>query len=247
MLSSLTGSGHFSTDHYSIVAIFPSPLNVKETFAREKPATRALMVFPQWAFDAMRPVVRTFSRLCWNLKHHGTTNIPSTGGLIIASNHQTYFDPFWISIPVNRPCRYLAWDGAFHWPFVGKAMGLFGAWPLQVEGSDPAAIRRSIQWLRGGGVLVIFPEGARSTTDGAMSRFKAGAARLALEVNVPILPVTIRGANRVWPRNQQLPRLAPVEIIYHPPHSLEPLPDEETRGCARRETETLAQTIGSAL
>ncbi|HLE62006.1 MAG TPA: lysophospholipid acyltransferase family protein [Pyrinomonadaceae bacterium] len=222
-------------------------MNAKATFAREKPATRAPVVFPQWAFDAMRPVIRTFSQLCWKLKLYGTENIPSEGGLIIASNHQTYFDPFWISIPVNRPCRYLAWDGAFHWPFVGKAMGLFGAWPLQVEGSDPAAIRRSIQWLRGGGVLVIFPEGARSTTDGAMSRFKAGAARLALEVNVPILPVTIRGANRVWPRNQQLPRLAPVEIIYHPPHSLEPLPDEETRGCARRETETLAQTIGSAL
>jgi 1-acyl-sn-glycerol-3-phosphate acyltransferase len=195
----------------------------------------------------MRPVVRTFSRLCWNLKHYGTENVPSKGGLIIASNHQTYFDAFWISIPIYRPVRYLAWDEAFQWPFVGKALTLFGAWPLQVEGSDPAAIRRSIQWLRNGGVLVIFPEGARSTSNGAMSRFKAGAARLALEANVPILPVTIRGANRVWPRNQQLPRMAPVEIIYHAPYRIEPLPGEETRSCARRQTETLAHTIESAL
>src|SRR4030095_11472740 len=176
-------------------------------------------------------------------KHHGTANIPSGGGLIIASNHQTYFDPFWLSIPINRPLRYLAWNEAFEWPLVGKIITLLGAWPLQVEGSDPAAIRRSLQWLRDGGVLVIFPEGARTTSEGSLMRFKAGAVRLAMEASVPILPVTIRGANRVWPRNQKLPRLAPVEIIYHPPRRIEPLPGEETRSCARRETEMLAQTI----
>jgi 1-acyl-sn-glycerol-3-phosphate acyltransferase len=204
-------------------------------------------VFPQWALEVIRTVVRSFSRLCWSLKHYGIENIPLEGGLIIASNHQTYFDAFWISLPVFRPVRYLAWDGAFDWPVVGRALGLLGAWPLQVERSDPAAIRRSIQWLKSGGVLVIFPEGARSASDGAMNRFKAGAARLALEANVPILPVTIRGANRVWPRYQQWPKLAPVEIIYHKPYRIEPLTGEETRACARRQTETLAHTIESAL
>jgi 1-acyl-sn-glycerol-3-phosphate acyltransferase len=96
-------------------------------------------------------------------------------------------------------------------------------------------------------VLVIFPEGARGTSEGSLMRFKAGAVRLAMEANVPILPVTIRGANRVWPRNQKLPRLGQVEIIYHAPRRIEPLPGEETRTCARRETEILARTIEAPL
>jgi 1-acyl-sn-glycerol-3-phosphate acyltransferase len=220
------------------------------TFVRDKDNSRMLnesVVCPQWALNFVRPVVRTFSRLCWSIKHHGTANIPSNGGLIIAANHQSYFDPFWISIPVHRPVRYLAWNEAFDWPFVGKMITWLGAWPMKVEGSDPAAIRRSLQWLRDGGVLVIFPEGARSRPDGTMMRFKAGAVRLAMEANVPILPVTIRGANRVWPRDQKLPRLRPVEIFYHPAKRIEPLPGEETRNCARRETELLSKTIAASL
>jgi len=197
--------------------------------------------------DAIRPLVRLLSRACWKLRFVGIEDLPSNGGLIIASNHQSYIDPFWISIPINRPVRYLAWNVAFNWPVVGKAITLLGAWPLQVEGSDPATIRRSLQWLRAGGVLLIFPEGARSTSEGTMSHFKAGAVRLALEANVPILPVTIRGGNRVWPKNQTLPRLGPVEIIYHPLQRISPLAGEETRQCARRETNRLSKTIASAL
>ena len=79
------------------------------------------------------------------------------------------------------------------------ASDCLGAWPLQVEGSDPAAIRRSLTWLRDGNVVVIFPEGGRGKADGTMIRMKGGAVRMALEAGVPILPVTIRGANRVWP------------------------------------------------
>ena len=221
-----------------------------ETFAHERTPARPLTepgVIPQWALDTARPAIRLFSRFCWKLKHHGIENIPLSGGLIIASNHQTYLDPFWISIPVHRPVRYLAWKVAFDWPLVGKIITFLGAWPLQVEGSDPATIRRSLQWLRSGGVLVIFPEGARSTSNGAMTRFKAGAVRLALEANVPILPVTIRGANRVWPKNQRLPRTGNVEIIYHRLHRIQPVLAEETRHCARRETAALAKTIESAL
>ena len=142
------------------------------------------------------------SRLFWRMEHKGVENIPQNSGLIIAANHQSYGDPFWLSIPVKRPIRFLAWSEAFSWPVVGKAIRLLGAWPLQVEGSDPAAIRRSLTWLRDGGVVVIFPEGGRGLPDGSMMRMKGGAVRMALEAGVPILPVTIRGANRVWPATQ---------------------------------------------
>jgi 1-acyl-sn-glycerol-3-phosphate acyltransferase len=182
------------------------------------------------------------------VKHSGEENIPDSGGFVIAANHQTYLDPFWLSIPIKRPLRFLAWNVAFSWPLMGKVMRLLGAWPLQLEGSDPAAIRKSLQWLRSDGAVVIFPEGGRGLPDGSMVRFKGGASRIALEAGVPILPVTIRGGNRVWPTGRRLPRLGEkVEVIFHPVHEVNQLPGEETRACARRETEKLAQTIGSAL
>ena len=181
------------------------------------------------------------------MRYRGTEHIPQTGGLIIAANHQTYVDPFWLSIPVKRPLKFLAWNEAFDWPLVGKLLGLFGAWPLQIERSDPAAIRRTLQWLKEGGAVVIFPEGALAPSSGQLDRFKAGAVRLALEAEVPILPVTIRGGNKVWPRGKYVPRLGEVEIVYHPLFHVDLQPDEEPRKCARRESERLAEVIRSAL
>src|SRR6266851_1973571 len=194
-------------------------LSNTQTSSTKKEVTRPTsgrIMFPQWALDVIRPIVGFFSRLFWKIELLGVENVPDEGGLIIAANHQTYIDPFWISLAIKRPTRYLAWSAAFKWPFVGKFLTLFGAWPLQLEGSDPAAIRRTLQWLRNGGAVVIFPEGGRGQLDGSLVHFKAGAARVALDTDVPILPVTIRGANRVWPNNRRFPRLGSIEIIYHP-------------------------------
>ena len=209
--------------------------------------TNAPAMFPQWALELLRPCVGVVSRLFWKIEFVGAENIPTRGGVIIAANHQTYFDPFWLSLKVKRPTRYLAWNSAFRWPVIGRCLNWFGAWPLALEGSDPAAIRRSLQWLREGGAVVIFPEGGRSTATGSLERFKAGAVRLALEANVPILPVTIRGGNRIWPRGWRIPRLGKVVVTYHPLYHAEQPPDQETRAFARRESERLAKVIESAL
>jgi 1-acyl-sn-glycerol-3-phosphate acyltransferase len=208
---------------------------------------RAETALPEWSINLMRPIIHLGSRIFWQLEHKGVENIPTNSGLIIAANHQSYGDPFWLAIPVKRPIRFLAWSEAFSWPIVGKAIRLLGAWPLNVQASDPAAIRRSLTWLRESGVIVIFPEGGRGLPDGSMVRMKGGAVRMALEAGVPILPVTIRGANRVWPTNKLLPRPGKVEVIYHPVLQVKQLPGEEARDCARRETERLAEIIRSAL
>jgi 1-acyl-sn-glycerol-3-phosphate acyltransferase len=202
---------------------------------------------PQWLAELLRPAVSAISRAVWRVRFHGVEHIPAEGGLVIAANHQTYVDPFWITIPFRRPIRYLAWSEAFKWPFAGRALELLGAWPVVIERGNPSAHRRSLGWLRGGGAVMIFPEGGRAFGDGVMLRFKAGAARLALEAGVPILPVTVRGGNAAWPRGQRWPRTARVEIVYHPlQHPCVRL-GEDARRAAQRETETLAATIESAL
>ena len=188
-------------------------------------------MLPQWALELFRPVVRIICRICWQVRWMNVEQIPPHGGLIIASNHQTYLDPFWISCPIKRPTRYLAWDAAFSWPVVGWWLRMLGSWPLQLEGSDPKPIRRSIQWLREGGVVVIFPEGGRGTG----------------RCGVPILPVTIRGGHRVWPVGVRFPRFAPVEVIYHPLFNVDQESAEESRALAKHETESLQAIIGGAL
>jgi 1-acyl-sn-glycerol-3-phosphate acyltransferase len=232
-----------------IFNIFPKQLSKQETLSKEKSAAaskRADKTVPQWFINFLRLIVRFSSRVFWRLELKGVENIPQNKGLIIAANHQSYGDPFWLALPVRRPIRFLAWSEAFSWPMIGKAITSLGAWPLQAEG-NPEAIRRSLTWLRDSGVIVIFPEGGRGLPDGSMVRMKGGAVRLALEAGVPILPVTIRGANRVWPATRLFPRPGRVKITYHPIFNVEQRPGEEPRACARRETERLAEIIESAL
>jgi len=126
-------------------------------------------------------------------------------------------------------------------------MRMLGAWPLQLEGNDPTAIRRSLQWVREGGAVVIFPEGGRGNPDGSMRKFKPGAVRMALEADVPILPVTIRGGHRVWPLGVRFPRPGRVEIIYHPLVLIEQETGEDSRTHARRESERLQEVIQGPL
>lgn len=204
---------------------------------------------PEWLLSAFRPAVTALSRVLWRITFRGDEHVPppSEGGLVIAANHQTYVDPFWIGSHVKRPMRFLAWNEAFKWPFVGKALELLGAWPLALERGNPTAYRRSLRWLRRGGAVMIFPEGQRAFADGELSHFKAGAVRLALEAGVSVLPVTIRGGQRVWPRDQRLPRLGRVEVVFHPMRRLAVHEGEEARQVIQRETKALAEIIKSAL
>jgi 1-acyl-sn-glycerol-3-phosphate acyltransferase len=214
---------------------------------RQQPVKKADPVLPEWAIRCVRRSGKRVSDYLFNTRYRGLENIQLTDGLIIVSNHQTYLDPIWVGLPVDRPMRYLAWSEAFDWPFVGMLMNKFGAWPINIDGRDPSAVRRSIQWLKRGGGIVIFPEGGRCEADGVPLQFKTGAVRMALEANVPVLPVTINGGHRVWPKGQAFPRFKPIDIIYHPIHRVTMQPGEDTRQCARRETEKLSEIITSAL
>jgi len=219
-----------------------------EQTPRSNGTRRYPRTLPQPVLNVLRPLVAVLSRMFWRVRWSGTENIPTDGGVIIAANHQTDVDPFWVGVAVRRPVGFLSWDAAFNWPIVGLLLRSFGAWPLQLEGSDPGPIRLSLQWIRDGGAVVIFPEGGRGNPDGSMKKFKAGAVRMALEAGVPILPVTIRGGERVWPNTRRFPRLGVrVEITYHPLFYVDQCESEDTRERARRESERLAAIVRSAL
>lgn len=159
------------------------------------------------------------SKLFWRIEFHGLENIPQDleSGLIIASNHQTYVDPVWVCIKVNRRFRFMAWDEIFNWFFIGKLIKYLGAFPVGLNRKGfVKASRKALEILREGGSLIIFPEGEREFSDGKLLSFKPGAVRLAMEAEVPILPVTIQGANKVWAQDMKYPRFGKVKITYHP-------------------------------
>lgn len=168
------------------------------------------------------------SKIFWRIKFLNTENIPQnqTGGLLVISNHQTYLDPFWISLPIKRDLRYMAWDEAFDWFFVGFLIRQLGAFPVNTKFGSRKSYSQSVKLLREGKTLMVFPEAAREFKDGKLLPFKTGAAKLAIQSKVPILPVTIRGANRVWAREMKFPQLAKIEVIFHPVLHLDDLAEK---------------------
>lgn len=175
---------------------------------------------PKITVAAVRLLAYLISKPLWFVRFNGKENIPpeSAGGIIIASNHQTYIDPVWICIPLSRRVRYLAIEKAFHWPVIGAVIKFLGAFPVkQTDGLSVSTIKVALRSLREGAAVIIFPEGEREFADGKLLPFKQGAARLAVQAGVGILPVTISGGDRIWPQGQKYPKIFRRAVItYHP-------------------------------
>ena len=192
------------------------------------------------------------SKLFWSIKFRGVENIPDprVGGIVVASNHSTYFDPAWISLKLKWPLRYMAWDAVFEWPCVGPMIRHFGAFPVKLRsGPAKSTVVEALRSLQDGAALVIFPEGEREFADGTLHEFKSGAVHIALNAGVPILPVSIRGGNRIWPQGQKYPKFfRRVEVIYHPMIVLEKKPqDVELDDYLTITTSQLKHVIDSAV
>lgn len=178
---------------------------------------------------ALTPFVWWFCRMLFKIEFQGVDNIPLEGACIITPNHVSYADPIWITIPMARRVYYMAWDKPFQIPVLGLLMRMFGAFPVNLDvAADASAQREAIELLRKGRALVMFPEGGRTRT-GKLMPFKIGAFRLALVHGVPIVPVTIKGAETIWPVGQMLPRPGKLTITYHPPIEIEKLQEEASR------------------
>jgi 1-acyl-sn-glycerol-3-phosphate acyltransferase len=190
----------------------------------------------------LSPFVWWFCRILFKIEFHGVDNIPSEGACIITPNHVSYGDPVWITIPVRRRVYYMAWDKPFRIPVFGLLMRMFGAFPVNLDvAADTSAQREATELLRKGRALVIFPEGGRTRTSKLMP-FKMGAFRLALAHGVPIVPVTIKGAGKIWPVGRMFPRPGKLTITYHPPIEVERIAEQASRSEVKERARALARS-----
>lgn len=195
-----------------------------------------------------RGITRLTLRLLFGAEHHDTHHIPREGPAILVSNHPTISDPFVVAFGTRRWVTWLAYEDALEWPVAGDLMRLYCAIPLNLERPRPSSIKACYATLARGRLLGLFFEGERSFTCGLNQPLKPGAARMALRTGVPIVPVTVAGGRRVWPRERALPRRGKVIVRYHPridPVTFHPGLPHKVRG--RLLTEELARIIGGAL
>ena len=169
----------------------------------------------------MRPILQkllhALFRVLFTYQCEGEEHVPASGPAVVASNHPSYLDPVLLSLEVRRPIRFMAWDAMFRVPLLGALMRVFGAFPVDVRrGRGREAYERARALLAAGEVVGLFPEGKRSRTGWMEPALREGAARLALEAGVPIVPASITGAFRAWPHYQALPRPGRVRVRFHP-------------------------------
>lgn len=126
----------------------------------------------------------------FRLRVEGLHNIPNEGAVILCSNHISYMDPPLVGSPLKRRVNFMAKAELFEVPILKYIIPRVGAFPVKRGGVSKESIRLSLNILREGRVLCIFPEGTRSDTVGMG---KKGAASFALKSQATVIPVAIIG------------------------------------------------------
>jgi 1-acyl-sn-glycerol-3-phosphate acyltransferase len=176
----------------------------------------------------------------FRLRVRGLDNVPASGGYVLACNHVSSFDPWPLGIPLwpARMLRFMAKSELYWWP-LRLVLDNAGAFPVRRGQADLEAIQTAVQLARGGDIVAMFPEGTRRRK-GLVKRFEArprsGAARIALEAGVPLVPAAVTGTDR-------LSRLGPLRIAYGPPVDVDDLRGKDLREAAHEATERLMASI----
>lgn len=149
----------------------------------------------------------------FRLTVEGEEYLPERGGFILAANHASLLDPILIALVLRRPVHFLAKQELFRLPLFGWLLRRVHAIPLDRGRPDRAALRTAVERLKQGNVIGIFPEGTRSD-DGQLQALRGGAALIALQAQVPIVPAVVEGSWRVWPRGRWWPRRGAIRVRF---------------------------------
>jgi 1-acyl-sn-glycerol-3-phosphate acyltransferase len=175
----------------------------------------------------------------YRLEARGKENVPE-GGCVLACNHLSSFDPWPLGLPLwpSRWLRFMA-KSELYWFPLSKVVDGAGAFPVRRGQGDVAAFQTAIRLAREGNVVAMFPEGTRRRK-GLVKRFEArprtGAARIALEAGVPLVPAAVHGTDRLL-------RLGKIRITYGPPVELDDLRGVDGHEAAQRATDRLMERI----
>ncbi len=172
------------------------------------------------------PVVRGLYRL----HAEGQENLPQDGGYVLAANHTSNLDPWPLGMPLwpTRFLRFMAKSELYWWPLKYVISGA-GGFPVRRGERDAEAIETAVELARQGYVVAMFPHGTRQRK-GLLKKYQpkahTGAARIALEAGVPLVPTAIAGTDRLL-------RLERLRVRYGKPIPLDDLgaldPTEATR------------------
>lgn len=157
-------------------------------------------------------------------KIEGKENIPKQGGYIIAANHESYMDHLFIGAYfitlLNKKIHFLAKKEHFDNWFKAAWHNAVGAIPVDRQAGGDDALNEAIQSLKSGKIIAIHPEGTRSRT-GKIQEAKTGVARLALQAQVPVLPIGLRGTFEIMPRGKLIPKCKRGEMYIGKPMTFE--------------------------
>ena len=214
------------------------------------------------AYRAVRSAMRRQFEMVNELEVLGTENVPAEGGLVMASNHQSWLDVQVLSASCPRRVHFVAKDEFRKWPVLRHMVELSQSIFVK-RGGDDAALEAVAQALREGKVVAIYPEGtipgeeavprhAVDPTTGLL-RGKSGAVRAAIRAGVPIVPVGVSGTGRafppeIYPRLEllRMPASTPVRIRFGAPLDLSPYYGQEVGHAKLRElTDELMRRISA--
>ena len=197
----------------------------------------------------MRPplIYRVVGVLSWpvlygpfRLRVSGKENVPASAGCVLACNHLSNFDPWPLAMPLwpNRWLRFMAKSELYWWP-LRLLLSAAGAFKVRRGRGDMEAVENAVQLAGEGNVVVMFPEGTRRRK-GMVKRHEArarsGAARIALEAGVPLVPAALAGTDRLL-------ALGPLRVAYGPPIETDDLDPDDLRRSAQTATERLMARI----
>ena len=160
------------------------------------------------------PLTTVFGRL----RVYGRENVPPTGGVVLALNHFHWLDPAAFGAACPRTIYYMAKIEAHRVPGLGQVIRSFGTFSVRRGESDREAVRMMRKIVTDGHALGLFVEGTRQTS-GVPGAVQPGAAMVALQENVPVVPAAIHGTENWHPGN-----FRPVSVSWGQPMTFEGLP-----------------------